>query len=94
MALGEKKEPKKARVRLRCPKCRHVWDYTGKAKAGQRVTCPSDSCRTSVNLDERAVLEIYDEGFRRSFEEYLRQREEAEAKQGEKASEGVDYQGI
>jgi len=88
----KKKKLGEARVRLKCPVCGHVWNYTGKKGLGEVTTCPLRSCCGTVPLNEKTIIEIYDEDLRRSFEEYLKQKEEAE--QEERASGGVNYQGI
>ena len=48
----------KPRVRLKCPRCGHIWDYSGKHGIGKKVSCPN--CYTTLRIDNKSIIKTYD----------------------------------
>ena len=72
MRKAKKPVEKGARARLKCPRCKYVWNYRGRRKIGQCVNCPS--CLTTLRVNENTILEIYDPKLREELKEYLDRR--------------------
>lgn len=59
---------------LMCPTCGYIWDYTGRRRIGQPISC--GRCRRSFYPNLDTVLMIHDNDLEREFWDYIRRKKD------------------